>query len=181
MFQFEKIAVFVFIPLYLQEVMKETPIDAGIVVVLAVLPTLITSYLAGKAADRFGSRRPLAIGLLLNGTALILVGLATTMNSYGMIVAPLVVWGATLPFIAVCSRRALMGAVPKAQQGQAGGVNLTIQMLGGTFGMALCGTFLVATGDYRSLFVMTGVLILAILLVAWMTIERGTEAPDPIQ
>ena len=181
MFQFEKIAVFVFIPLYLQEVMKETPIDAGIVVVLAVLPTLITSYLAGKAADRFGSRRPLAIGLLLNGTALILVGLATTMNSYGMIVAPLVVWGATLPFIAVCSRRALMGAVPKAQQGQAGGVNLTIQMLGGTFGMALCGTFLLATGDYRSLFVMTGVLILAILLVAWMTIERGTEAPGPVQ
>lgn len=139
---------------------------------VAVVPTLATSFIAGKAADRFGSRRPLAIGLLLNGSALILVGIATTADSYALIVAPLVVWGATLPFIAVSARRALMGAVPKAQQGQAGGINLTIQMLGGTFGMALCGSLLVATGDYRSLFVMTGILIFVVLLIAWLTIER---------
>ena len=176
MFQFEKIAVFVFVPLYLQEVLQDTPIHAGLVVVIAVLPTLVTSFLAGKAADRFGSRRPLAIGLLLNGTALILLGLATASESYALIIGPLVVWGATLPFIAVCSRRALMGAVPKALQGQAGGVNLTIQMLGGTVGMALCGTFLVITGNYMGLFIVTGVLMLASLLLAWTTIER-TPAP----
>ena len=172
MFQFSKIAVFVFVALYLQEVLKETPIDAGTSLLVAVVPSLATSLIAGKVADRFGSRRPLAIGLLLNGSALILVGMATIADSYDLIVAPLVIWGASLPFIAVSARRALMSAVPEAQHGQAGGINLTIQMLGGTFGMAICGSLLVATGDYRSLFVMTGFLIFMVLLLAWLTIER---------
>ena len=176
MFQFEKVAVFVFVPLYLQEILKDTPIHAGLVVVIAVLPTLVTSFLAGKAADRFGSRPPLTLGLLLNGTALVILGFATRAESYPLIIVPLVVWGATLPFIAVCSRRALMGAVPTALQGQAGGVNLSIQMLGGTVGMALCGSFLLITGNYLGLFVVTGVLMLACLLLAWGTIERGSAA-----
>ena len=134
--------------------------------------------LAGlRRVGRKGVLIPGIIGLLLNGSALILVGIATTADSYALIVAPLAVWGATLPFIAVSARRALMSAVPQAQQGQAGGVNLTFQMLGGTFGMALCGSLLVATGDYRSLFVMTGILIFMVLLLAWATIERGPTEP----
>ncbi len=172
MFQFNKMAVFVFLALYLQEKLHMSPIEAGIVVLIAVLPTLVTSLFAGKFADKFGSRRPLLIGILLNGLAVIMVGFATAYDSYAMVVAPLVIWGATLPFIAVTARRALMSAVPKTQQGQASGVNLTIQMLGGTVGMALCGTLLVATGDYRGLFLMTGALIFFTLLGALLTVDR---------
>jgi EmrB/QacA subfamily drug resistance transporter len=172
MFQFNKIAVFVFIALYLQDALGFSPIDAGLVVMLAVVPTLVTSLLSGRAADRFGSRRPLFIGLSLNGAALILVALATTVHSVALLMAPLVVWGAMLPFIAVSARRALMSAVPKAQQGEASGVNLTVQMLGGTVGMALCSALLVATGTYWSLFLMTGALVFALLVVAWFTVER---------
>ena len=172
MFQFNKVAVFVFVALYLQDVLHFSPIDAGLVVMVAVVPTLVTSLVSGRAADRFGSRRPLFIGLLLNGAALILVALATTADSVALIVAPLVVWGAMLPFIAVSARRALMNAVPKTQQGEASGVNLTVQMLGGTVGMALCGALLVATGTYWSMFLLTGALVFAVLVIAWFTIER---------
>jgi len=176
MFQFSKIAVFVFVALYLQNVLHRSPIEAGIAVLTAVLPTLVTSLVAGKLVDRFGSRRPLLMGLLLNASAITLVGLATAYESYAMIVAPLFIWGATLPLVAVSARLALMGAVPKSQQGQASGVNLTIQMLGGTVGMALCGTLLLETGDYRSLFAMTGMLTYLVLLIACITIERQTPA-----
>jgi predicted MFS family arabinose efflux permease len=144
MFQFNKIAVFVFVALYLQDALDFSPIDAGLVVMLAVVPTLGTSLLSGRAVDRFGSRRPLFVGLVLNGTALLLVALATTVHSVALLMAPLVVWGAMLPFIAISARRALMSAVPKDQQGEASGVNLTVQMLGGAVGMALCGALLVA-------------------------------------
>ena len=65
-----------------------------------------------------------------------------------------------------------MNAVPKDQQGEASGVNLTIQMLGGTIGMALCGTFRIVTGHYASLFFLTGALLLAMTLIAWSTIEH---------
>jgi EmrB/QacA subfamily drug resistance transporter len=175
MFQFDKIVVFVFVPLYLQHVLHRSPIEAGFAVLIAVLPALVTSVLAGRLADRFGSRPPLLSGLFLNGSALILVGLGTAYDRYPMIVAPLVVWGATLPLLAVPARRALMSAVPKTRQGQASGVNLTIQMLGGTVGIALCGSLLVITGDYRSLFVLTGTLIFATWLCAWRTIEHPTR------
>ena len=70
------------------------------------------------------------------------------------------------------ARRALMGAVPKSQQGEASGVNLTIQMLGGTIGVALCGTLRIVTGYYASLFFLTGALLLAMALIAWSMIER---------
>ena len=171
-FQFNKIAVFVFVALFLQTVLHKTPIVAGLAVLIAVLPTLVTSLIAGKSTDRYGSRGPLAIGLLLNGTALVCVGFATAADSYVLIVAPLVVWGATLPFASVPPRRALLGAVPMDKQGQASGVNLTIQMLGGTVGMALCGTLLVATGDYGILFFVTGGLVFATLIATWFMIER---------
>ena len=129
MFQFSKVAVFVFVALYLQNVMHTSPIDAGIAILVAILPTLVTSLVAGKLVDRLGSRRPLLIGLLLNATAVTAVGLATAYKNYALIVPPLIVWGATLPLIAVSARLALMGAAPKSQQGQASGVNSPFKCL----------------------------------------------------
>jgi len=177
MFQFNKIVVFVFVPLYLQDVLGRTPVEAGFAVMIAVLPTLLTSLLGGKLTDRYGSRRPLLFGLMLNGLAVVFLAFATTVDSYALIVAPLFVWGAMLPFLAVPSRRALMGAAPRALQSQASGVNLTIQMLGGTIGMALCSTLYAATGSFRLVFLVTGAVVLANVAVAWLMIERpGRQA-----
>jgi EmrB/QacA subfamily drug resistance transporter len=171
-FQFDKIVIFVFVALYLQDVLHETPIEAGLAILTAIVPTLFTSLLAGRSADRFGSRGPLMVGLLLNASALIVVGFGAVQQSYSLVVLPLVIWGATLPFLSVCPRRALMGAVPSTKQGQASGVNLTIQMLGGTIGMALCGTLLASTGDFGLVFLVTAAVVLATLPIAWSTIER---------
>jgi predicted MFS family arabinose efflux permease len=176
MFQWSKLAVFVFVALYLQGVLKDSPIDAGFIVLVAVVPTLLTSLFSGRSADRFGSRRPLMAGLVLQGTALIVVGFGMVQASHAIIVAALIVWGAAMPFASVPARRALMGAVPKAQQGEASGVNLTIQMLGGTIGIALCGTLVVTTGRYDGLFYMTGALLLAVAAIAWRMIEREGRA-----
>ena len=172
MFQWSKLAVFVFVVLYLQEVQHASPVNAGSIVMVAILPTLLTSLFSGKSADRFGSRLPLTAGLFLQGAALLVVGFAMIGAGRAVIVAALVIWGAAMPFAAVPARRALMGAVPKARQGEASGVNLTIQMLGGTIGVALCGALRIITGDYSSLFFLTGALLLAMAFVAWSMIER---------
>ena len=115
------------------------------------------------------------VALLLQGLALIVVGLAMHHGNYVLIVVALVVWGSGLAFVAVSARRALMSSVPMTQRGQAGGVILTAQMLGGTVGI-LCGTFLVASGDFGSIFLTTGGLLLAVLLITWLTIERKAQA-----
>lgn len=70
-----------------------------------------------------------------------------------------------------------MGAAPRALQSQASGVNLTIQMLGGTIGMALCSTLYAATGSFRLVLLVTGAVVLATIPVAWLMIERpGRQA-----
>lgn len=172
MFQFDKIIVFIFVPLYLQQQLNLSPIESGLPLVIAILPTLATSLVAGRSADRFGSRRPTAAGLLLNGLALLLLGSAAAIGSYPMMVAALIVWGAVLPFASVVPRRALMSAVPEARQGQASGVNLTVQMMGGTIGMALCTIVLSATGRFSLVFWLTGLLVLTAIAAAWLTFDR---------
>lgn len=179
MFQFNKMVIFVFVPLYLQSVLQTSPVDAGLAVMIAVLPTLVTSLICGRLIDRFGSRWPLMVGLLFNGAAVMVLAAATAYDSYLLVVAPLIVWGASMPFISVAPRHALMSAVPKSLQSQASGVNLTIQMLGGTIGMALCSTLYAATGDFRPVFLTTGCVILSMLIVAWLLIERPAGDPAP--
>ena len=77
-------------------------------------------------------------------------------------------WGSVflIPMPVVPSRRALMGAVPAAEHGAASGVNLTIQMLGGTVGMALCGALVVVTGDYRTVFLATAAAVFVAMACA---------------
>ncbi|MEX3011920.1 MFS transporter [Hoeflea sp. TYP-13] len=171
-FQFNKIIIFVFVALFLQEKLGRSPIESGLAVMIAVLPTLATSIATGRLTDRFGARPPLIFGFALNGAAVVLIGLLSVYESYWLVLLPLVLWGATLPFASIPARRALMSAVPKAKQGQASGINLTIQMFGGTIGMALCGSILAATGSYRAVFLLTGVLVLGTIGVIWALVER---------
>jgi len=170
-FQFDKIIVFVFVALFLQDKRGFSAIEAGLVLLVAVLPSLGTSLLAGKLADRLGSRRPLLAGITAQALALLGVALASSSQSTLLIVAPLLLWGASLPLLAVPARRALMGAVPAARHGQASGVNLTIQMLGGTVGMAICGSLLAVTGDYRLVFAVTAGALAIALVLAWRLVD----------
>ncbi|MEM7021324.1 MAG: hypothetical protein AAF637_01900, partial [Pseudomonadota bacterium] len=86
------------------------------------------------------------------------------------------IWGAIMPAIAVCARAELMSAVPEAQRGQAGGVNLTIQMLGGTIGVAICGALLATTGSFPLVFLVTGGLVILSAWIAWLTFRPTAPA-----
>ena len=97
---------------------------------------------------------------------------AVAAKSYALVVAPLVLWGCTLPFLAAPARRAVMNVVAPEQRGQAGGINLTAQLLGGTIGMAILGMLYVTTHDFRLVFLASGALALAALGVAWLFLDR---------
>ena len=170
-FQGNKMITFVFVVQYLQAVPGLSPVAAGAMVASAILPTLVTSVLADRVADRFGSRLPLAAGLILNGGALILAGIAMQRGGVEAIGRVLPVWGGTLPFLAVTSRRAVMSAAPPELRGQAGGVNLTLQMLGGTVGIALASMALAGGANYGLLFVTVGGATLATIAGAWTLIR----------
>ena len=172
-FQFEKIAVFVFVAQYFQNVLGNSPIMSGAAVSLAILPTLASSILIGKATDRFGSHFTLMRGVAIHGCALLLVALATTQHNYFLVFLPLIVWGASMPSIAIPVRRVQMNAVPKHKQGQASGINLTIQMLGGSLGLAICSALLAESGSYLLLFLIVGIVTLMTVPIAQRTLQQN--------
>ena len=167
--QFSKVAIIVFGAVYLQDVLNMNPLKAGIALLVAVVPTAIASLAAGHLADRFGTRRPTLSGELLNVAAMLWIGVTVHVESYLLLVPGLVAWGISLPFHYVPPRRAVMNIIPAAKHGQAGGINMTAQLLGGTIGMAICGALLAATGNFGVIFFAAGGLGAIVLTIAWLS------------
>lgn len=173
--QFGQIAVVVFLAVYLQHVLGMSPLNAGLALLPGVLALPFAPIVAGRLSDRVGARHPMLLGLLLFGLSLLGIALAVSAESYALLVAPLIRWGCTMPMLYVPTRRAVMAAVPAAKHEEAGGINLTAQLLGGTIGMTVCGTLLAMTGDYRVVFVTSGVLAMVVLVIACFTAEREAD------
>lgn len=109
---------------------------------------------------------------MLTAIAVIAIGLSTIFEATAVIIAVLIGWGVAMPMIAVSARPALMGAVPSDKHGQASGVNLSLQMLGGTLAIAVGSPLLILTGSYWPLFLLTGVGTFGAALAAWTLIDR---------
>ncbi|WP_434051312.1 MAG: MFS transporter [Roseibium sp.] len=172
-FQFEKIALFVFVAQFLQSTVGTSPILSGAAVSLAILPTLGTSIIIGKLTDRLGARRVVLIGAAVHGAAILLLALASIRENYLLMLIPLLIWGASMPSIAIPVRREQMNSVPQEKHGQASGINLTLQMLGGSMGLAAMSALHAETQSYAILFAVVGMITLLVLPVAMRTIERS--------
>lgn len=170
--QYSKMAVFVFGALYLQDTLGMTPLMAG----TALLPTValqpLTAPLAGHVVDRFGTRAPslLGVGLLLAGT--LWIGAAVSMSGYAGLFPGLLLWGLSMAFLFVPPQHAVMNAVPRHKQGQAGGIAMSAQLLGATIGMAVCSTVFSTTNEFRSVFLSAAAFVTVVLVVAWTSIGR---------
>ncbi|WP_422041794.1 MFS transporter [Roseibium sp.] len=172
-FQFEKIALFVFVAQFLQSTVGTSPILSGAAVSLAILPTLGTSIVIGKLTDKLGSRRVFLMGAVVHGMAILLLALASIRENYLLTLIPLLLWGASMPSIAIPVRRVQMNSVPQEKHGQASGINLTLQMLGGSMGLAAMSALHAETQSYAVLFAVIGVTMLLAVPVALRTIERS--------
>ena len=171
-----KIAVIIFGALYLQQALGMSPFDAGLALLASVAPTLITSIMAGRLADRLGTRWPALAGVLVFAAGLLWIGLAAPFDDYLLLLPALIIWGAGMPFLYVPTTRAIMNSVPPEKRGQAGGIRVTAQFLGGTIGMALCGTLLAVTNDFQVVFLVPATVTFAVLAIGWFTIEHPLPA-----
>jgi EmrB/QacA subfamily drug resistance transporter len=125
--------------LYMQFVLGYSPLQVG----LAFLPSNIImgafSYnLSAKTVNRFGIRAPLAVGLLIAASGLVLFALAPVDGTFVMHVLPsmlLLGIGAGMAFNPVLL--AAMNDVAPEQSGLASGVVNTSFMMGGALGLAV--------------------------------------------
>ena len=175
--QFTKIAMFVFGALYLQSALGMSPLLAGTALLASVVPTMLTAAHIGKLTDRVSARRLTLIGLLASGLAMVWIALAVSWQSYVALLLPaLIVWGTAQNLLFLPTLRAVMGAVPIEKRGQAGGISMSAQLIGGTIGMTVCGTVFAMTGSFGLVFLLTGVLTLAVLAFGAYAIGRARNA-----
>lgn len=174
--QYSKMAVFVFGAFYLQDVLKMSPQMAGLALLPTVAPQPFTAPLAGYMVDRYGDRRPALGGIVFLGVGMLWIGVAATGGGYAWLFPGLLLWGLSMAFLFVPPQRAVMGAVPREKQGEAGGIAMSSQLLGAAVGMAVCSTLFSMTGDFRVVFFANAGFSFIVLVIAWLTID-DTRSP----
>lgn len=174
--QFNQMALVVFGALYLQQVLHMPPLTAGLALLPAVGAAPICGAPTGRLADRFGARCVTLGALTLTIAAMVWISLGTKGRNYLLLVPALIAWGAANCAMYIGPRKAVTNCTPNEKQGEASGVLITTQQLGGTIGVAVCGIIYIATHSYLAVFLAPATLSVFSLVVASLFLEPRAKA-----
>jgi MFS family permease len=177
-----------FLSQFLQNVLTNSPLQAGVKLLVWTGATMIVAPLAGVFSERWGSRLFMFFGLALQAVALswmaTIVGLHT---SYASMLGPFILGGSGMALVFAPSANAVLSSVKVDEAGQASGANNAIRELGGVLGIAILATVFTSAGSYASphafiaglipaLWVGSGVLIAGAVLILLVPFGARAEA-----
>jgi EmrB/QacA subfamily drug resistance transporter len=140
-----------FLSQFLQNVLGNTPLQAGVKLLVWTGATMVSAPLAGYFSERYGSRLFMVAGLVLQAVALAwLAVLAGVHTSYASMVGPFILAGSGMGLVFAPSASAVLASVRTDQAGQASGATNAIRELGGTLGIAVLATVFTSHGSYAS-------------------------------
>jgi predicted MFS family arabinose efflux permease len=140
-----------FLSQFLQNVLHNTPLQAGVKLLVWTGSVMVVSPLAGIFSDRYGSRLFMAAGLALQAIALgWLAALAGIHESYASMIVPFVLAGSGMALVFAPAAAAVLASVRTDQAGQASGATNAIRELGGVLGIAVLATVFTSNGSYTS-------------------------------
>jgi MFS family permease len=132
-------------------VLHNTPLQAGVKLLVWTGATMVVSPLAGFFSERFGSRLFMVAGLSLQAIALgWLATLASMTQSYASMIAPFILAGAGMALVFAPAANAVLSSVKVSEAGQASGATNAIRELGGVLGIAVLATVFTSHGSYAS-------------------------------
>jgi EmrB/QacA subfamily drug resistance transporter len=140
-----------FLSQFLQTVLGNSPLEAGVKLLVWTGSTMVVSPLAGIFSERYGARLFMAAGLALQAVALgWLASVASVDTSYASMLGPFVLAGAGMAMVFAPSANAVLSSVRTDQAGQASGATNTVRELGGVLGVAVLATVFTSHGGYGS-------------------------------
>jgi len=140
-----------FLSQYMQNVLHNTPLQAGLKLLVWTGATMVVAPLAGVLSERLGSRPFMFAGLSLQAGALAWLAAITSAHlPYSRMIVPFVMAGAGMALVFAPSANAVLSSVRTEQAGQASGANNAIREIGGVLGVAVLASVFTSAGGYAS-------------------------------
>ncbi len=178
-----------FLSQYLQDVLGNTPLQAGLKLLVWTGAMMVVAPLAGVFSERLGARPFMFAGLSLQAGALAwLASITATHVAYSQLLVPFAMAGAGMALVLAPSANAVLASVRTAQAGQASGANNAIREVGGVLGVAVLASVFTGAGGYASpqafvnglvpaVWVGAGVLAAGAVVVAALPFATRASAP----
>jgi DHA2 family multidrug resistance protein len=138
------------LPIYLQNSLGYTPLQAGMVFLPVGFLQGATSPLAGVFSDRYNPKIPLAIGILLMAYTFYQFGFLAPISEKRDIMLPLYLRGIAMGMLFTPVITISISEIPIQKIAQASGLVNVIRQIGGSFGVAVFGTILTRRTIYHA-------------------------------
>ena len=132
-------SVLFLLPFYFEEVLRYSAARTGIMLTAVPLSMAVLAPFAGRASDRFGSRKFLVCGSLLLALGSLLLVFAPSTSRPALLVTEMVILGAGLGIFTPANNRATMAATPRDRLGMTGGFLNMMRSLGVILGVDISG------------------------------------------
>lgn len=130
------------LPIYLQNSLGYTPLQAGLVFLPVGILVGITAPFAGLFSDKVSGKMPAVLGLVLLAVSLYMYGSLSFMTEKAQIMLPLYIRGFAMGLIMSPLTTIAISEISNREMAQASGLVNVIRQVGGSVGVALFGSIL---------------------------------------
>jgi EmrB/QacA subfamily drug resistance transporter len=145
--QFGMLAMTLYASIYAQNLLGYSPIVAGLSALSLILPLMVGAQISGRWYDRAGARGPLLTGMSLATVGSIAWAMALPDISYASKIPGMALVGLGLGLVFSSINTDALSRVRPDQRPQASGIVQTLRQLGGTLGVAVIGSVILAHED----------------------------------
>jgi DHA2 family multidrug resistance protein len=137
------------LPLYLQNSMGYTAVQAGSVFLPVGIIQGFMSPIAGKVSDKFSPRAPMILGIIILGISFLLNSQLTYLSENSFVMTSLYLRGFAMGIIFTPLSTLMLLNIPREKMAQASGITNTVRQLGGSLGVAIFATMLTTRVNYH--------------------------------
>jgi EmrB/QacA subfamily drug resistance transporter len=131
--------IFVFFPIYMQDLLGWSPIQAGAALLPWTILIVIFAPIAGKLSDHVGSRWLMAGGMTTVGLCCLELSTVAVASTFWRLLPGFILGGLGMAFVMTPMSAAVMGSAPVDKAGVASGVLNTFRQVGVALGIAITG------------------------------------------
>jgi DHA2 family multidrug resistance protein len=138
------------LPLYLQNSMGYTALQAGSVFLPVGIIQGFMSPVAGKISDKFNPKAPIILGVVVLAISFFLNSKLSYLTEHHFVMTSLYLRGFGMGIIFTPLSALSLLTIPREKMAQASGITNTIRQLGGSLGVAIFSTLLTSRINFHS-------------------------------